>query len=67
MANDIRMFEIRGDWRAAASAPRAWWSIVNEGASRGSWLYGARKKRVQPKTARGREAEKADEVGIAPR
>ena len=55
VVGEVRMFEIKGDCRAAASEPRTWYGIVSEGASR---FMTAWKKEQETKTDGGRVKRK---------
>ena len=56
MAGDIRMFEIRGDWRTAASEPRMSYGTVREGASR--FMIALRKEEDRAAGTRRRKRRK---------
>ena len=66
MAEDLRLFDITGDWSTAALDPGVWYSTVHEGGCRFmvAWVKG--EENASKQRQKKREAEEADKVEAAP-
>ena len=67
VADDLRLFDITGDWSTAALDPGVWYSAVNEGGCRfmAAWVKEEENASDQ-RQKKKREAEEADKVEVAP-
>ena len=66
MAEDLRLFDLTGDWNTAALDPGAWYSTVREGGCRFMAAWVKKEKKASKHRERKRETEEADNVEVAP-
>ena len=65
VAEDLRLFDITGDWNTAALDPGAWYSTVREGGCRFMAAWVKEGEKAFEHRQRKREAEEADKVEVA--
>ena len=66
MAENLRLFGIRGDWNTAALNPGAWDSTVREGRCRFMVAWVKDEENTSEHRQRKRETEEAEKIEVAP-
>ena len=66
MGDDLRLFNITGDWSTAAHDPGVWYSTVREGGCRFMAAWVKEEKNTSKHRQKTREAVETDKVKVAP-
>ena len=66
MADDLRLFDITGDWSTTALDPGAWYNTVHEGGCRFMAAWVKEEENASNQRQKEREAEEVDKLGVAP-
>ena len=66
VADDLRLFDVTGDWRTAALDPGAWYNKVHEAGCRFMAAWAREEENASNQRQKKREAEEADKVEVAP-
>ena len=66
MADYLRLFGVKKDWRTAALDPGAWYNTVHEGGCKLMAAGVREEENTSNQRQKKREAEEADKVEVAP-
>ena len=66
MADDLRPFDVTGNWRTATLDPGTWYNKVHEGDCRSMAAWVREEENASNQWKKKREAEEADKVEVAP-
>ena len=66
VADDLRLFDVTGDWRTAALDPGAWYNTVHEGGSRFMAAWVREEENASNQRQEKIEVEEADKAEVGP-